>query len=682
MVLQAIIESLDYVNNTCTVNIPALQLNPNASPVIRTAVTASTPGIIHGYKVGDRVWVGFINGQPEYPVVLGKLTSSSTALDAGGTFKGQSIVVSDSATLPSTINFTGVDADYNSLNKIIYKLKQATSFATNHKGLDYQLKELAESGGNGGGSSDDPTPVIPDQDVIMEAVQAVVNEAVDAALWSTITSVLTSEDWARISAAGGFEIGKVLFVKNDLNKDYYYRAKVDIYPMYSQSTDYTKLPLVEFSNIRHYNRFDKLPGNWYVKAYFNGGILVQRWDTEEETSDASFAIGTADCALFRTIEDPDHPGMTITEPQSWYWDSFSGVGLKSVLTRDLIFRDSTGKDIRESTETEICRIDVPGDLPGDASIPVQKYGNNDAERCDNFAILNIRDANLLKNSKGNPCRFKSSTNQTNIFKSIGGNNSTRGIEYIYLPDEYNKTYENNSFTSITNCLFMGANHLSYIRLPDSTGILKNSAFNGTGKNAQKPLEIANLQNSQVHIIEKDCLQNVAIKDACLYLPKLYGSHTAIKFLEGAIYWRFWTNHTQSLKTLFVQSPLDFDYNESGVKHQGSFKTFNGNTTDFINKYVKELIYRFDRQDTINALKVSELCAFFKTSTEYTVTKEDVTKLISDFEQAITPDTGRLLLELETESGHKVPVHFINAGIATDFTVGESTELTIVYNYTK
>ena len=142
MVLQAIIESLDYVNNTCTVNIPALQLNPNTSPVIRTAVTASTPGIIYGYKVGDRVWVGFVNGQPEFPVVLGKLTSSLTALDAGGTFKGQSVVVSDSATLPSIINFTGVDADYNSLDKIIYKLKQATSFTANHKGLDYKLKAL------------------------------------------------------------------------------------------------------------------------------------------------------------------------------------------------------------------------------------------------------------------------------------------------------------------------------------------------------------------------------------------------------------------------------------------------------------------------------------------------------------------------------------------------------------
>ena len=113
MLFSAIIETLDYATYTCTVQIPDLQSVGDLGPVVRTACIAEMPGLQNSFKVGDIVWVAFVRGEKQYPVVIGKVTNPKNSGLPGGALNVESLNISNSAALPGTLTFNGIEADYD-----------------------------------------------------------------------------------------------------------------------------------------------------------------------------------------------------------------------------------------------------------------------------------------------------------------------------------------------------------------------------------------------------------------------------------------------------------------------------------------------------------------------------------------------------------------------------------------
>lgn len=131
MIVSAIINSIDYNKKLCTVMIPDLQSSADPEPVIREAALIESLGTQNSYKVGDKVWISFIRGEKRYPIVIGRiLTTDPTYLNQAGAGTFAELSVQDKVILPANtqFNISGVSADYNSLEKLINKLKQVTSF--------------------------------------------------------------------------------------------------------------------------------------------------------------------------------------------------------------------------------------------------------------------------------------------------------------------------------------------------------------------------------------------------------------------------------------------------------------------------------------------------------------------------------------------------------------------------
>lgn len=141
MVLSAVIEAVNYNTGLCSVNIPDLQSAADSGPVVREAVILETPGIRTKYSVGDKVWVAFIRDEKRYPIVIGHILTNQ--LDSvGGLAQVDSLDVFTSAILPHNTSIQNADDEYNSLLKIINKLKATASFIETYKGLDPKLKEI------------------------------------------------------------------------------------------------------------------------------------------------------------------------------------------------------------------------------------------------------------------------------------------------------------------------------------------------------------------------------------------------------------------------------------------------------------------------------------------------------------------------------------------------------------
>ena len=73
MVTAAEIQSIDFTSNSCVIRIPFFETAGTLEPFISTAKICIQPGIYNGYKIGDTVWVDFINGDKEWPIVVGKI---------------------------------------------------------------------------------------------------------------------------------------------------------------------------------------------------------------------------------------------------------------------------------------------------------------------------------------------------------------------------------------------------------------------------------------------------------------------------------------------------------------------------------------------------------------------------------------------------------------------------------
>lgn len=140
MITTAEIQSIDYNSNSCTVRLPLFENVNSEFPAIVVAKFVSLPGIFNGYDAGDIVWVAFNNDWYSQPVILGKVYQGIAAENEtddrgelkikGGTVHCADLVVSNKATLPVDTKIAGVEADYNSLQKIITQLKNLNLYGT------------------------------------------------------------------------------------------------------------------------------------------------------------------------------------------------------------------------------------------------------------------------------------------------------------------------------------------------------------------------------------------------------------------------------------------------------------------------------------------------------------------------------------------------------------------------
>ncbi len=124
MILTAQIKAIDLAKGTCKVHIPQFDLPNSTSPAILEAYICTLPGIYNGYNIDDSVWVVFEKNLIDSPVVLGHLGVPNICENAaGGAIKGKSLTISERVMLPKDVEFNTAETDFNSIAKIIAKLK-------------------------------------------------------------------------------------------------------------------------------------------------------------------------------------------------------------------------------------------------------------------------------------------------------------------------------------------------------------------------------------------------------------------------------------------------------------------------------------------------------------------------------------------------------------------------------
>lgn len=124
MILKAQILSIDYNEGECVVHIPQFDIASSTQPAQLTAQFCVPPGVYNGYKVGDAVWVCFEKSLIDEPVVIGQLGVPDVAATAtGGAIVGQTLDIKTKAQLPKdTVIKTG-ESDYDSIIKLVNKVK-------------------------------------------------------------------------------------------------------------------------------------------------------------------------------------------------------------------------------------------------------------------------------------------------------------------------------------------------------------------------------------------------------------------------------------------------------------------------------------------------------------------------------------------------------------------------------
>ena len=648
------IVSIDYANHECSVNIPDYKgVNDGPTPVTCTAEILETPGTCQGFSVGDKVWLALIRGEKHAPVVIGLMNELTTPAAA---LIGKNLKVSDSAELPNTITFTNVDTEYNSLAKIINKLKTSSNFIERYIGLEFTLDELSGTSG-----------------------------------WENITAIQPEA-----SMETDFPIGKILFVRDNLGKKYSLWSEMDVFPVYSNSAVDSKN--IEFSNGQHSTKFQKLPGCWRIKAFLEGGFLVQRCQESTEVYSSSVVlVGNGSFAIACDLYNQDKEAL------SWYWvptETGDGRELKSILSKDLVYFTTASNNVdrvalRDSTKTQIFEICVPKEHPFADEDPyqvIQNFKGAVNERVDSLAVLNLAYAGAdqkLLNKDLKPCRFESNYTQNSVFNS---GNAGFGPECIYLPDNYNNVYaaqgitagETGAFTytRLDNSLFMTAKNLVEIYIPENTGYVDSKVFAGTGERRRSTtsVRLLNIENTHIHFFGDHSLQNVRFENDSLKLPKK-PLLDKITFDEAVFAYVNWPSNVPTLKTLYVYSALDFDHKLNGTEHKGAFYCAN----TYINRYVKELLYPITNtaldQSTyvLNLLKESSLLSFLKTDTTGNVTQDHITELLNNFAVHCSAANPSPDITIVTSDG-EAKLRFVDMQrIDTIYTLGSATIPTILYN---
>jgi hypothetical protein len=143
MILIAQIKSIDLNKGTCKVHIPQFDLPNSTAPAILEAYICTLPGIYNGYNVDDSVWVAFEKNLLDNPVILGHLGAPAICDSAaGGAIVGKNLTISERVLLPKDVEFDTAETDFNSIAKIIAKLKSLTENTNSTGDLPTTLGEL------------------------------------------------------------------------------------------------------------------------------------------------------------------------------------------------------------------------------------------------------------------------------------------------------------------------------------------------------------------------------------------------------------------------------------------------------------------------------------------------------------------------------------------------------------
>lgn len=559
MIYPAEIINVDYNNHTCQVNIPDLtgvNDSPNASG--QMAHILETPGMSNAYKNGDIVWVSFIKGAKQYPIVLGFVNAQATC---DGALISKTLEVSGNAKIPRDTMIRGAENDYNSFTKIINKLKAVTNFMESTTNLN---------------SSD--TPTTPSNTGTTEGYD---HSLLEAALFSTITMSQSYDDLDQ-----EYPLGRVLFVQNDAGIKYTLWSDIKIYPVASLATD-----MAEFSNSQLNKNFTALPGIWKVKTILNGAVLAQRCQPNyTEIPEAVSVMVSDNQARNCPLRDPD-----TLEPLCYYWEQDSDVNqnstyrkhqkLMSIATNKLLFKDSNGKDVLKNNSTNITSISLPDGT-------LLKTINNSDTPVDSIAVLNLRDINLCTPA-GQYCAF-------NAHLGNGLFCFSQTLEYIYLNDHYNNNVLN-------NYLFNQATALKEIYIPASITKIGENVFNGT----INLTSVLNMENSLISEFSKGAFQNTSVET--LYLPKTVD---CVTFNLKSLGNHYNNNNEKSghTKTLFVNSKLVLTSDYSGDYPQSCFYNYSGTNDSmiYINQFTLELVYSKTKEEVKQLIAESDIVAFFRT----------------------------------------------------------------------
>ncbi len=124
-VTEAIIMSIDSTSIEYAVHIPIFDSTATGQAILKARIVAQ-PGFINNYKVGDRVWVTFKNGQLDLALILGKIYQGADIEQQthGGGIQVDSLVITgESATVPESTIINTQQEDFNTVLKLINKIK-------------------------------------------------------------------------------------------------------------------------------------------------------------------------------------------------------------------------------------------------------------------------------------------------------------------------------------------------------------------------------------------------------------------------------------------------------------------------------------------------------------------------------------------------------------------------------
>ncbi len=173
MILKAQIVSIDYNTGSCQVHIPQFDIASSTTASILSAQFCEPPGVYKGYNVSDLVWVAFEKNLIDEPVVIGHL-GVPTMVDSakGGALLGQTLDIQTRAQLPKETFIKTAESDYDSLVKIINKVKGLeeitkaagdlpTLLESYQNTLNLLDTKIKEAGNNNTGNSPVSPPSIP-----------------------------------------------------------------------------------------------------------------------------------------------------------------------------------------------------------------------------------------------------------------------------------------------------------------------------------------------------------------------------------------------------------------------------------------------------------------------------------------------------------------------------------------
>lgn len=148
---EAMITSIDLNSNVYSVRVPLFENLNIGSQAIMNARVAVQPGSFNNYKIGDVVWVTFINGSTETALIIGKIYKGpdDEIKNSGGSLSVESLKVANgTALLPANTLFNIGMEDFNSIDKLINKIKnlevQNTLLVDQIINLQHKINELAK----------------------------------------------------------------------------------------------------------------------------------------------------------------------------------------------------------------------------------------------------------------------------------------------------------------------------------------------------------------------------------------------------------------------------------------------------------------------------------------------------------------------------------------------------------